>query len=224
MSQQSIHDRIMFRDLGKTPDTKPAQSGRPRRGRLKRAAVVLLGAVVVAAGGYAVTRFNVLQDFTPAAAIAKTAQTTPNPPDTPFLQHTKQAGLQACSGVFPVLGQLLTSGAQYSIQSSWNNQTPDKHAVQALVGMDYATADYNASAAGIVFAAPTGSACEGAMVRVAPYARPCADIPSLLEQGSKLVNTLGKVMVYELAGNRGNAMLVPTGDSCVVVSVAQAAQ
>lgn len=222
MSQQSIHDRIMLRDLGKTPAGEPDPRQKPRRNRLKRAGLVLLGAVVIAAGGYALTRLGVLEDLTPAAAIAKTAD--PALPDTPFLQHTKQAGLQACSNVFPVLGQLLTSGAQYSIQSSWNNQTPDKHAVQALVGMDYTTEGYSASAAGIVFAAPTGSVCEGTMVRIAPYTQPCAEIPAMLEQGSKLVNTLGKVAVYELAGNRGNALLLPTGNSCVVVSVAQAAQ
>src|SRR5256885_272896 len=53
---------------------------------------------------------------------------------------------------------------------------------------------------------------------------PCADIPSILPQGSKITDHLGQVEVYELGGNAGEALLLPTGKSCVVISVASAAK
>jgi hypothetical protein len=126
--------------------------------------------------------------------------------------------------VFPVLGELLTSGAKYDVQSTWSNEAADRHAVQALVGMSYTTQNYNGPAAGIVFAAPTQSACEGTMVRVAPFSASCAELPSVLPQGSRLASNLGQVAVYALANNGGNAMLLPTASGCVVVSVASAAR
>lgn len=144
--------------------------------------------------------------------------------ETPFLQHAKQAGLVTCSTVFPVLGELLANGSQYSVQSSWNTESPDKHAVQALVGMEYSTESYSGSAAGVVFASPTGAGCEGAMIRVAPFSTSCENIPSVLPQGSKLTNNLGKVAVYSLGNNGGNALLLPNGNACVVVSVTSASK
>ncbi|MER9306821.1 hypothetical protein NKJ06_30665 [Mesorhizobium sp. M0293] len=159
---------------------------------------------------------------TPTAAQAGTAP--PTLPDSPFLEHVKQAGVQACSTIFPVLGQVLTTGAKYSVKSLWNDQAADKHAVQALVGMDYATEKYSGPAAGVVFASPTASGCEGAMVRVAPFASPCSEIPSVLPQGSKITDHLGQVEVYELGGNSGEALLLPTGNSCVVISIASASK
>jgi hypothetical protein len=142
--------------------------------------------------------------------------------DTPFLQHAKQAGLQACSSVFPVLGELLTNGAKYDVQSLWNREAADNHAMQALVGMNYSTDNYSGPAAGVVFASPTKSACEGTMVRVAPFSTSCANIPTNLPQGSKLANNLGQVSVYDLGDGKGSALLLPAGNSCVVISVATA--
>ncbi|CAA0128878.1 Uncharacterised protein [Starkeya nomas] len=143
-------------------------------------------------------------------------------PDTPFLTHAKQAGLAACSNVYPVLGQLLTDGARYNVVSTWNEQEPDKHAIQALVGLNYQSSSYTGSAGGVVVASPNGAACEGAMIRVAPLSATCASVPATLPQGSTLANTLGNVQVYALAGNGGQAMLVPSGGGCVVVSIAWA--
>ncbi|MBZ9723315.1 hypothetical protein LB554_05080 [Mesorhizobium sp. CO1-1-11] len=159
---------------------------------------------------------------TPTAAQAGTAP--PALPDSPFLQHVKQSGVQACSTVYPVLGQLLTTGSKYSVKSLWSDQAADKHAVQALVGLDYATEHYSGPAAGIVFASPTATGCEGTMVRVAPFASPCADVTSALPQGSKITDHLGQVEVYELGGNTGEALLLPTGNTCVVISIASAAK
>ncbi|MBZ9680591.1 MULTISPECIES: hypothetical protein [unclassified Mesorhizobium] len=167
---------------------------------------------------------------TPTAAQAGTATAAqagtapPALPDSPFLQHVKQSGVQACSTVYPVLGQLLTTGSKYSVKSLWSDQAADKHAVQALVGLDYATEHYSGPAAGIVFASPTATGCEGTMVRVAPFASPCADVTSALPQGSKITDHLGQVEVYELGGNTGEALLLPTGNTCVVISIASAAK
>jgi hypothetical protein len=196
---------------------------KPERNWLKAAVFSLLGIAVVGAAGYAAMRYDAIGNFVSQPAVAETNEAGQGLADTPFLQHARQAGLQSCSSVYPVLGELLTTGSQYSVQSIWNTETPDKHAVQALVGMNYATQGYSGPAAGVVFAAPTATVCEGAMVRVAPFAASCADIPAMLPQGSKLTNNLGQISVYELANGGGNAMLLPTGNNCVVISVASAA-
>ncbi|EJK82476.1 hypothetical protein [Rhizobium sp. AP16] len=224
MNQQSIHDRIMSRSQGGIAvQSADDDQAKPKRNWWKATVLSLLAIAVVGAAGYAAVRYHVVGDLISQPAIAATNDANPALADTPFLQHTKQAGLQSCSTVFPVLGELLTSGAQYNVQSVWNNQAADKHAVQALVGMNYATQGYSGPAAGVVFAAPVASGCEGSMVRVAPFTASCPDISAKFPNGSKLVNTLGQVGVYELANDGGDAMLLPTGNGCVVISVASAA-
>jgi hypothetical protein len=217
MTQLSIHDRIMSRPQAMEPQRKP------RRRWLRTALVSMAGLAAFVAAGYAAMRYDAIGNLISRPAVAETNKAEPVLADTPFLQHVKEAGIESCGTVFPALGELLTNGSQYSVQSNWNPETPDKHAVQALVGMDYATASYSGTAAGLVFATPTGAACEGAMVRVAPFSASCESIPSLLPAGSKLANNLGKVAVYAL-GDGGNALLLPAGNTCVVISVAAAAR
>jgi len=224
MNRQSIHDRIMSRNKsGDAVATDIGDRNGARRNRAKTAVLALLGIAVVSAAGYAAIRYDLLRNVLPLPAVAEANQPDPALADTPFLQHAKQAGLQSCSSIFPALGQMLTTGTTYNVQSIWNNEAPDKHIVEALVGMNYAAQGYSGPAAGLVFAAPTASVCEGTMVRVAPFTGSCADIPALLPKGSKLANNLGQISVYELANGGGNAMLLPTGNSCVVISVASAA-
>ncbi|ESX08024.1 hypothetical protein NKJ16_25180 [Mesorhizobium sp. M0179] len=224
MNQQSIHDRIMARNQGKDAVRVGIEDrSRPQRSRAKTAVFSLLAIAVVATAGFAAMRYDLLHNLLPQPAVAETNQPNPALAETPFLQHAKEAGLQSCSNIFPALGQMLTTGTTYSVQSIWNNEAPDKHLVEALVGMNYATQGYSGPAAGLVFAAPTASVCEGTMVRVAPFAANCADVPALLPKDSKLANNLGQISVYELANGGGNAMLLPTGNSCVVISVASAA-
>jgi hypothetical protein len=223
MNQQSIHDRIMSRNhRSDAIQIAVGDRNRPKRNWPKTVVFALFGIAVVGAVGFAAMRYDLVRNFLPQPAVAETNESNQALADTPFLQHAKQAGLQSCSNVFPTLGQLLTNGTAYSVQSIWNNEAADKHVVQALVGMDYAAEGYSGPAAGVVFAAPTSSACEGAMIRVAPFAARCADIPAMLPKGSKLANNLGQISVYELANEGGNAMLLPTGNSCVVISVASA--
>ncbi len=224
MNQRSIHDRIMSRNQSKDAVRDGVvDRSRPSRSWLRTAVFSLLAVAAVGAAGFTAVRYDVVRNFISQPAVAKTNEASQTLADTPFLQHAKQAGLQSCSTVFPVLGELLTNGTTYSVQSIWNNEAADEHAVQALVGMNYAAEGYSGPAAGVVFAAPTASACEGSMVRVAPFAAACAEIPAVLPEGSKLVNNLGQIGIYELANGGGSAMLLPAGNSCVVISVASAA-
>lgn len=225
MNQKSIHDRIMSRQ-----QAHPAQFGdvddliKPRRSWTKIAIYSAIGTIALGGLVYGSMNYAAIRNLVSQPAIAETNKADRSRPETPFLQHAKQAGLKSCSTVFPVLGELLTNGAKYDVQSSWNNEAADSHAVQALVGMSYTTQSYSGPAAGVVFAAPTQSTCEGTMVRVAPFSASCAEIPSVLPPGSKLANNLGQIAVYVLANNGGNALLLPTGNGCVVVSVASAAR
>ncbi|MXQ14478.1 hypothetical protein [Microvirga makkahensis] len=223
MSQQSIHDRIMFRS--KSSQAADETFYPPLKSRRKVSTVLLsvVGLVAVAGLGLAAMQYAGVLTMLQPSASAKTAAPDPSLPNTPFLAHAKQAGLKTCANVFPVLGQLLTNGSTYNVQTDWQNSEPDKHAVQALVGLDYTTQSYSGPAAGIVFAAPNGPACEGTMVRVSPFPKPCNEIPAAFAQGSKLENTLGQVAVYALANNGGQALLLPSsGNTCIVVSVAVA--
>ncbi|RWO68821.1 MAG: hypothetical protein EOS17_16070 [Mesorhizobium sp.] len=222
MSQQD-----QFTSAKRTPAVEADRQRRaePPRRRWPRVAGYSLLGLVVAGLGFAAGNYAAIANLV-GGATAAPAETAAAPvlPDTPFLEHVKQAGVQACSTVYPALGQILTNGTKYSVRSLWNDQAADKHAIQAFVGMDYASESYSGPAAGIVFASPTATGCEGAMVRVAPFASPCADIASILPQGSKITDHLGQVEVYELGGNAGEALLLPTGKSCVVISLASAAK
>ncbi|MBZ9993121.1 hypothetical protein [Mesorhizobium sp. BH1-1-4] len=209
---------------GPSIEAQPPRFVAPRR-RWRRVLEVAFVAVVMMSVGYAAANYAAITGMFagPTAAQAETAA-VPALPDSPFVQHVKQAGAQACSTVFPVLGQVLTTGTKYAVKSSWSDKDADKHTLEALVGMDYATQEYSGPAAGVVLASPTGSGCEGAMVRVAPFASSCANMPSILPKGSKITDHLGQVEVYELPGNGGQALLLPAGNSCVVISVASAAK
>lgn len=225
MTQQSIHDRIMSREAppriapGTPLDRRPGEAPLPLKQRVAVGLGVLL--LLAVAGGAAALRCIDLPTLlaTPAVATKGPAATSL---DTPFLAHANQAGRAARSNVYPVFGSLLTDGADYNVVSTWNEQEPGRHAIQALVGLDYHSPSSTGSAGGVVVASPNGAACEGAMIRLAPLSAACPNVPATLPQGSTLTNTLGKVQVYALDGNGGQAMLVPSGGGCVVVSIAWA--
>lgn len=226
MSQTSIHDRIMARNQETSPEQSAAASDAATSPGKSRSRMVLSSLAGLAA--IAVASLAIWQLPTVRQVFAQPAAATKNAPDqaladTPFVAHVKQAGLTTCSNVFPVLGQLLTNGAKYNLQSGWNAKEPDKHAVEAMVALDYETKDYTGSAAGLVFAAPNAATCEGIMVRVTPLASPCDTVPNSLPKGSQLSRTLGKMNIYTLPANAGQVMLVPSAQTCVAVSVATAA-
>ena len=59
--------------------------------------------------------------------------------------------------------------------------------------------------------------------RVAPFQRACKDVVAMLPAGSVTAGSLSGVPLYNLGGNKGQAMLVAAGNACVVVTVARGA-
>jgi len=222
--KQSIHDRIMAREGA--PESGDESPQIPTKTPVNWVRIVLassIGLIAIAAIGLAAIKLPALEAvFAQGATSEKNADQRLSA--SPFLDHVAQAGIKSCGTVFPILGQLLANGAEYNAQSQWHSTEPDKHVVQALVGMNYATSAYSGPAVGFVFASPTGSACEGSMVRIAPFPQKCAEIPTTLPPGSTLANTLGRIPVYNIANQGGQVLLLPSDQSCIVISIASAAE
>ncbi|TIO75291.1 MAG: hypothetical protein E5X74_20710 [Mesorhizobium sp.] len=235
MTRQSIEDRILTRPQ---PVVPPA-SLPPKRssiGRLVRNAA-LLGAFAVLVAAAVILSFRFYPALgtlvagtasaqSQAPAESKPAETKPAPADAsagknPFQAHIAQAGVRTCANLFATLGQALTAGSTYAVQTQWDNTSPDTHAVQAVAGMSYDLPDYKTQAAGVVFASPLGQTCEGGFVRVAPFQKSCQEVAQTLPKGSVATDNLSNTMLFNLANNGGQALLVPTGNTCIVVSVAR---
>lgn len=223
MAQQTISDRRTAAPFDVTIEPEFERILEPKNRWPRLLGLSAAGLALVVVIGAVVLNFDAVAGMVGEAMSGHADAAAPALPDSPFVQHVKQAGLKACSNVFPVLGQMLTNGTKYEVQSSWNNHGGAPQTIQSLVGMTYATNQYRGPAAGVVFAAPSGSGCGGAMVRVVPFAASCAQIPALLPAKSVLANDFGQVAIYNLPGDGGQALLLPSGQSCVVISVASAA-
>jgi hypothetical protein len=245
MTRQSIQDRILTGTQTLAPPEPPASPPSARRSVwrvLRNAALAGMFAVVVAAAvvlsfyfcpplGRFIAETASAQSQAPAESKAAENKPAENKPaagstaayETPFEKHANQAGVRTCAKVFAALGQALTLGTTYTEQTQWNTSSPDTHPVQAIAGMTYDLPDYKAQAAGVVFASPIGEGCEGGFVRVAPFQRTCQEIVQTLPKGSVLADNLSNTMLFNLANDGGQALLVPTGNACVVVSVARMA-
>lgn len=214
---------------------RPIGSTRRRR-TLLRAAIVGLALVAI----YAVLQFafggsTTLEElFTAPANAAQTAPQAkiapagPPPPaapaSTPFRAHAGQAGLHQCANLYQALGQALTPGANYAVSTQWDKNGPNAHTVQGVVGMTYDLQDYKAQGGGVVFASPIGQACEGNLVRVAPVQKPCPEVARTLPSGSRLSQNLSGTPLYDLGGNNAfQALLIPSTNMCIVVTVAHMA-
>jgi hypothetical protein len=238
MTRQSIEERILTRPqpVPLQPLSANAPPVRSPAWRLIRN-TALLGAfaVLVAAAVIASFRFfpalgSIVADTTSAQsqvpAETKPAESKPVTADasagkTPFQTHANQAGVHTCANLFAALGQALTAGSTYAIQTQWDSTSPDTHAVQAVAGMSYNLPNYKTQAAGVVIASPVGQTCEGSLVRVAPFQKSCQDVEQTLPKGSVAADNLSNTMLFNLADNGGQALLVPTGNTCIVVSVAR---
>ncbi|TGQ11859.1 MULTISPECIES: hypothetical protein [unclassified Mesorhizobium] len=238
MTRQSIEDRILNRPQP-APLPEPPASPPPARSSAWRLVrnTALLGAfaVLVAAAVVSSLRFfPALGEFvagtasaqSQAPAAAKPTDVKPVAEDasgvrTPFQTHASQAGVHTCANLFAALGQALTAGSTYAIQTQWDNTSPDTHAVQAVAGMSYDLPDYKTQAAGVVIASPVGQSCEGSLVRVAPFQKSCQEVAQTLPKGSVPADNLSNTSLFNLANNGGQALLVPTGNTCIVVSVAR---
>ncbi|MDX8531171.1 hypothetical protein RFM41_04975 [Mesorhizobium sp. VK25A] len=238
MTRQSIEDRILAR-AEPVALSEPPVGSPPRRSpawRLVRNTALLgaFAALVAAAVILSFRLYPALGTFVAGTASAQAqapvqgepAQAAPAPADAsannnPFQAHVAQAGLRTCANLFATLGKALTAGSTYAVQTQWDKTSPDAHAVQALAGMSYNLPDYKTQAAGVVFASPVGQTCEGGFVRVAPFQRSCQEVAGTLPKGSLLADNLSNTMLFNLANNGGQALLVPTGNTCIVVSVAR---
>lgn len=156
----------------------------------------------------------------PAMAQSADAQA---PAADPFRDQADQLGVRRCADVFSALGRTVAWGSTFAVQTQAADAEPDAHSIQGVVGMTYSTPDYSGQAAGIVSAAPAGGGCEGQLVRVAPFQRACPDVLELLPAGSEPAGELSGVPLYNLGDNQGQALLVSSGETCVVVTVAQGA-
>ncbi|TIQ34241.1 MAG: hypothetical protein E5X48_19230 [Mesorhizobium sp.] len=242
MTRQSIEDRILTRSQP-VPLPEPPASPPPKRSsawRLLRN-TALLGAFAVLVAAAVILSFRFFpplgtlvagtasaQAQAPAAqpTEAKPAETKPAPADAsanknPFQAHVTQAGVRTCANLFATLGQVLTAGSTYAVQTQWDKSSPDTHALQAVAGMSYDLPDYKTQAAGVVFASPVGQTCEGGFVRIAPFQKSCQEVAQTLPKGSVATDNLANTVLFNLANGGGQALLVPTGNTCIVVSVAR---
>jgi len=159
-----------------------------------------------------------------AGNVAATPQAAPPAKlANPFQAQVGQLGVRKCANLFSALGQTVALGSDYSGQVQTEKAAPDAHGVVGVLGMTYKTAAYNSQAAGVVVATPVGTKCEGQLVRVAPFQRACKDVVALLPAGSVTAGSLSGVPLYTLGGNQGQAMLIASGNACVVVTVARGA-
>lgn len=101
---------------------------------------------------------------------------------------------------------------------------PDAHAVKGTVGMTYNLPDVKGQAAALVSAAPVGGKCEGQFVRIVPFHVNCSQVLRDFPSGSKPVGNLSGVPLYQLGGNGGQALTIPSGETCIVVSIVQGQQ
>lgn len=159
--------------------------------------------------------------MTDAAAQAAPANAQQNAAAS-FQKQAADLGIKSCANLFAALGDSLTRGTTYASNASTQKDAPNDHAAQAVVGMRYDTPNYKGQSAGVIFTSPTKTGCEGGLVRVAPFPQSCPDVVKQLPQGSTLATTLSGTPLYNLGGNQGQALLVPSGNSCVVVTVASA--
>ncbi|MCO6180999.1 hypothetical protein [Ciceribacter sp. RN22] len=136
-----------------------------------------------------------------------------------FLEHASGAGINTCAGVYGSLGKALANGNPFMLQTQSAKENADLHSLQGVVGMNYRSeTGYVGPAAGLVFAAPVGTSCEGQMVRVVPVPETCEATAALLPKGTTPRSPLNGIPVYSLPGG-GQAMLMPANPGCVAISI-----
>jgi hypothetical protein len=174
------------------------------------AALVLVG--TVSAGVYlVVSDVNAEQN--------ETAISSDGSSENPFVEHVRQANLPQCTEVIPVLGDIVTTGTTYDVQTQWDQDASTSNSVQSLIGLEYQTQELVGPGAGVVYAIPTHSGCRGIAVRIVPLPESCADVPSSLQVGSTKRSELRSVAVYDLPSQTGQVALIPNGAGCVGVSI-----
>lgn len=174
--------------------------------RRRRVSAAIIGLALIANIGF----------LAPAAAAAATAA----PANAAvFRDQANKVGARNCANLYEALGQGLTRGTAFSVKTEADKTAPDAHLVQGVVGMTYDLPDLKGSAGGVLLAAPAAEGCEGYLVRVVPFQKPCAEVINLLPAGSTAGAALASAWRYQLAGTQGQALMIPSGSTCVVVTL-----
>jgi hypothetical protein len=159
--------------------------------------------------------------FAGGAGVSALAQQAAPPAAAKFFQdEATKLGARQCAALYAALGASMTQGAAFAAKTGANKEAPDAHMLEGVVGMTYNLPDLKGQAGGIVLAAPAAKGCEGYLVRVAPFQKPCAEMTRSLPAGSVGEQTLSGVAQYRLGGNQGQALMIPNGSACVVVTLA----
>ncbi|MHC5307810.1 hypothetical protein [Bartonella sp. LJL80] len=134
-----------------------------------------------------------------------------------FGEQAKKIGAAKCAALFSNLGQTATQGAQFQAATSWDSKKPDERSLSATIGQIYG--DNTTKGAGFVFTAPVENGCEGNMVRTVITQTSCSQLAQeQLPQGSKRMDDLGGVALFNLP-NVGQVIMIPASQtSCVVVT------
>jgi hypothetical protein len=234
MSRQTIHDRIMGSKQEPVVISQEADQEDKRTGK-GMASGLVLGLI----GGMCLTLLSAglwfypnltraigldtpaqAQGQAPAQAQDKADKVVPAAqPQTPFADHARQAGITSCAKAFPALGALLTNGAQYSIQSSWDRTAANDHSIQAIASLKYEGQGFDGNATGVVFASPMGAGCEGNMVRIVPFKRTCDQVAAIFPKGTTRAQDLTGTPLFNLGDSGGQTLLLTTGNGCVAVSI-----
>ena len=156
----------------------------------------------------------------PAAAAAAAAQPQQGAQQQPtvFDEHARQGNITTCANVFGTLGRGLATNSTFTAQSQWDAKAGNVHSMQSLVALSQ-NAPNSASqrAAGVVFAAPVGSACEGNLVRVTPSPESCPAVAAELAKLNAQNGALGDLVTMTLP-NGAQVMLIPFGNACIAVT------
>jgi hypothetical protein len=139
---------------------------------------------------------------------------------TVFDEHARQGNIVTCANVFGTLGRGLATNSTYTAKSQWDGKAGNAHSVQSMVVLSpsqNAPNNIPQRAAGVVFAAPVGSACEGNLVRVTPSPESCPAVAAELAKLNGQSGTLGDLATMTLP-NGAQVMLIPFGNACVAVT------
>jgi hypothetical protein len=141
-----------------------------------------------------------------------------------FSEQARQLRANTCAGLYAALGNSAVEGSTYTLRTEADSGAPEARPLQGTVGMTYKLPDVKGQAAALVSAARVGDKCEGQFVRIVPFQVNCSQVLRDFPAGSKPIGNLSGVALYRLGGNGGEALTIPNGETCIVVSIVRGQQ
>jgi hypothetical protein len=166
----------------------------------------------------------------PALAAASQAGSTQVPGQTPadksdlFSQQTDRLGANSCARLYSALGRGAVAGSNFTVRTEADRGAPNAHAVNGTAVMIYNLPAVKGPAAALVAVTPIGDRCEGQFVRIVPFQVSCSQVLRDFPAGTKPIGDLSGVPLYQLGGGGGQALTIPSGQTCIVVSIVQGQQ